>query len=310
MSSRFRLSLDTRYLTLVTRLMREPLVHFLLIGAALFLLFSFMSSPAGDKANRIVVTPGQVEQLAARFKGTWLRPPSKEEIAGLIESYVRDEVYYREATAMGLDKNDGVIRRRMRMKLEFILEDISAQAEPTDEELTAFLQKHRERFQQEAQISFRQVYLNPDKRRDTKGDVKKILARLRGGTKPEAVGDPIMVGYEFELSYESDVERLFGESFARQIVTLVPGDWAGPVISGLGTHLVMVSERKERRMPELAEVRAMVEREWLAQHRQELKDAIYRKFLEGYEVVMEQPKAADYGSGTAVAATPAGGETR
>jgi len=288
----------------IKKTMREPLVHFLLIGAGLFLLFNFTNGPAGDKPNRIVVTPGQVEQMTARFTRTWMRPPTQQEIAGLIESYLRDEIYYREALAMGLDKDDASIRRRMRQKLEFILEDISAQADPTDEALTDFMRKRRDKYRLEAQISFRQVYLNPNQRKDLEGDALKILARLRAGTDPETFGDPILVGHQFDFASESEVERAFGESFVQQILKLEPGDWTGPVLSGLGEHLVMVSDRRDGRMSELAEVRTMVERDWLAQCRKETKDVTFRKLLEGYEVVMEQPTKPDYASGTAVAATP------
>ncbi len=125
-------------------LLREPLVHFILIGAVLFLLFNFTNGPAGDKPNRIVITPGQVEQMEAMFTRSRMRPPTEQEMDGLIESYLRDEIYYREALAMGLDKDDGLIRRRMRQKVEYILEDISAQADPTDE-VSEPLDRHRDR---------------------------------------------------------------------------------------------------------------------------------------------------------------------
>jgi hypothetical protein len=291
-------------------LLREPLVHFILIGAVLFLLFNFTNGPAGDKPNRIVVTLGQVEQMTAMFTRSRMRPPTKQEMDVLIESYLRDEIYYREALAMGLDKDDGLIRRRMRQKLEFILEDISAQAGPTDEVLTAFMQKHIDRYRLEAQISFQQVYLNPDRRKDMVGDAGKMLVRLRAGTDPETLGDPIMVRHKFDLASEREVERAFGKLFARQILKLEPGDWSGPVLSGLGGHLVMVSEQKDGRMPELAEVRTVVERDWQAQRRKELKDITFRKLLEGYEVVMEQPPKPGNASDTAVAATQAKEGTR
>lgn len=294
----------------IKKTIREPLVHFLLIGAVLFLLFNFTNGPAGDKANRIVVTPGQVEQMEAMFTRSRMRPPTEQEMDGLIESYLRDEIYYREALAMGLDKDDGLIRRRMRQKVEYILEDISAQADPTDEVLIAFMQKHIDRYRLEAQISFQQVYLNPDRRKDPVGDARKMLVRLRTGTDPETLGDPIMVRHKFDLAFEREVERAFGESFARQILKLDPGDWSGPVLSGLGGHLVMVSERRNGRMPELAEVRTVVERDWLAQRKKELKDITFRKLLEGYEVVMEQPPKPGNASGTAVAATQAKEGTR
>jgi hypothetical protein len=294
----------------IKKIMREPLVHFLLIGAGLFLLFNFTNGPAGDKPNRIVVTPGRVEQMTARFTRSRMRPPTEQEIAGLIENHLRDEVYYREALAMGLDKDDGLIRRRMRQKVEYILEDISAQADPTDETLTAFMRQRMDKYRVEAQISFQQVYLNPDRRKDMVGDARKMLVRLRAGTDPETLGDTIMVAHKFDSASESEIERAFGESFARQILKLELGDWAGPVISGLGGHLVMISERRDGRMSELAEVRTVVERDWLAQRRKELKDITFRKLLEGYEVVMEQPPKPGNASDTAVAATQAKEGTR
>jgi hypothetical protein len=288
----------------IKKIMREPLVHFLLIGAGLFLLFNFTNGSAGDQPNQIVVTPGQVKQMTANFTRSRMRPPTEQEIAALIQSHLRDEVYYREALAMGLDKGDALIRRRMRQKLEFILEDISAQADPSDEVLTDFMQQHMDRYRLEAQISFRQVYLSPDRRKDMVGDARKMLARLQGGTDPKTLGDPIMVGHKFTFASESEIERAFGKSFVQQILELEPGKWTGPVLSGLGGHLVMVSEWRDGRMPELAEVRTAVERDWLSQRGKELKDITFRKLLEGYEVVMEPPAKLEDGANAAIAATP------
>ena len=294
----------------VKEMIREPLVHFMLIGAGLFLLFSFMNGPGGDRPNRIIVSPGQVEQLVASFSRTWMRPPTEDEIAGLIKEHVRDEVYYREALAMGLDQNDPLIRRRMRQKLEFLLEDLSSQSEPNDELLMAFLKQHPDKFRSEPCVSFRQVYLNPDKRQNLEADAVTMLSDLQAGVKPETLGDPTLCGYKFKSAPQSVIARSFGDAFAQEIVELEPGAWSGPLYSGLGGHLVLVTDRREGRLPELAEIRAEVEREYLAQHRKKLMDVTYRRFLEGYEVVMEQPKEPDYGSNAAVAATPAEVGTR
>jgi len=274
------------------RLAREPLAHFLLIGAALFLFFGLTEGRRGKANNRIVVSPNQVEQLAAQFSRTWMRPPTKEEMAGLIANHVRDEVYYREALAMGLDQNDLIIRRRMRQQLEFILEDLSGEEAPSDEALTAFLGEHPEKFRVEPQISFRQLYLNPGKRKDLAADARIMLASLSQGAAPESVGDPTMIPFEFKQATKTEIVRSFGEEFAQEVVKLAPGNWTGPVYSGLGGHLVLVTERTEGRLPVLAEVRALVEREYLAQRRQELKDKAYSKLLEGYQVIIEAPKAA------------------
>ena len=211
----------------IKNIWREPLVHFLLIGAALFLLFSFTNDPAGDNPNRIVVSPGQVEQLSSNFSRTWLRPPTEDEMAGLVREHVRDEVYYREALAMGLDQNDTLIRRRMRQKMEFILEDLTSESEPNDQVLMTFLQQHPDKFRLEPWVSFRQVYLNPDNHPNLEADARTMMADLRSGAKPEALGDPTLKGYEFSSVPQSVIARSFGNAFAQEIIALEPGDWTG-----------------------------------------------------------------------------------
>ncbi len=289
----------------IKKLWREPLVHFLLIGAALFLFYDLTREQGSEAPNRIVVNSGQVEQLAANFKRTWMRPATEAELAALVENHVREEVFYREALAMGLDQNDPLVRRRMRMKLEFILEDLSSQ-EVTDEVLTTFLQQHPNKFRSEAQVSFQQVYLNPDKREDLATDAKKLLASLNGGAESESVGDPTLVPYEFSLATQSEIARSFGERFAQDVVKLIPGDWTGPVYSPYGGHLLKVSERVEARQPELAEIRAVVEREYLVQRRKEQKNLAYQTLREGYQVTIEPVKSAQGAGGEIIATVQAG----
>ncbi len=285
------------------KLWREPLVHFLAIGAVLFLVFDLTREGGGDASNLVRIDAGQVEQLAAQFQRTWLRPPTEKELAGLIESYVRDEVYYREALAMGLDQNDPQVRRRMRLKLEFLLEDLTAEEPPGDEVLDAYLQQYPDRFRIEPHFSFQQVYLNLDRHQDLAADAEQILTDLRAGVSPETLGDPTMLPYEQTAVSQSGIARAFGKTFAQEVVALEPGVWTGPVYSGLGAHLVLVTELREGRLPELAEVRAEVEREYLAQRRQELKDLAYRKLREGYEVIVEPAKAENGAAGAVAGAT-------
>ena len=286
----------------IKTLVREPLVHFLLIGVGLFLLFHFTNGPAGGKLDRIVVTPSQVEQMEARFSKTWMRPPTQEELAGLIETYVRDEVYYREAVAMGLDRNDPAMRQRMRLKLEFLLEDLGAMQAPGDDVLTAYLQEYQEKFHEEERISFYQVYLNPARRQDLEADAMRLLDRLNRGIPPASVGDSTLVQGEYRLLTQNDVAHQFGEDFARQVTALAPGAWHGPLYSGLGGHLVKVTERQDGRLPELAEIRSQVEREYLAQRRQEMKDIAYERLRENYVVVI-QPPSGEAKTGEVLAAT-------
>ena len=274
-------------MTFIRRVWREPLVHFLLIGAALFVFYDQTREQGSEAPNRIVMSSGQVEQLAANFKRTWMRPATETELTGLIESYVRDEVFYREALAMGLDQSDPVVRQRMRSKLEFILEDLSS-AEVADEVLLAYLQEHPDKFRTQPQVSFQQVYLSPDRRTDLLAEAETVLASLNEGAAPESLGDPTLVPYAFTLATQAEIERSLGESFGREVVELVPSDdWVGPVFSAYGGHLLKVGESVDARLPDLSEIRELVEREYVVERRNEIKDLAYAKLREGYDVTIE-----------------------
>jgi hypothetical protein len=280
------------------RFIREPLLHFLLVGALLFLVFGLRQDPVTDSANRIVVDAGQVEQLSVQFQRTWMRPPTKRELEGLVESHVRDEVYYREAVALGLDKDDPVMRRRMRQKLEFLFEDLTAET-PTEEQLSGYLEENSDYFRIEPRVSFQQLYLNPDNRADPVGDARRLLTSLEEGAAPATSGDPSLLPSELTQASTSEIARTFGREFADEVSQMPPGGWLGPVYSGLGVHVVRVIDREEGRLPELAEVRPVVEREWLANRRQELKDLSYSRLREGYEIILEFPDADGEAGGIA-----------
>ena len=286
-------------------LWREPVVHFLLIGAALFVFYDLTREQGSEAPNRIVLTGGQVEQLAAKFERTWLRPATETELANLIENYVREEVFYREALAMGLDQSDPVVRQRMRLKLEFLLEDLSSE-EVTDEVLLGYLQEHPDTFRTEAQVSFQQLYLNPARRADLEAEADAMLDSLNAGAAPESMGDPTLVPREYELATQGEIERSLGEQFAGDVVELEPSeDWVGPVYSAYGGHLLKVSERVDARLPELAEIRALVEREYLAERRIELKDLAYAKLREGYDVTIEPFESAQGSTSSIISAAEA-----
>jgi hypothetical protein len=286
----------------IRRWLREPLVHFLVIGALLFWGFHFWGG-GGAGTNRIVITPGQIDAMAARFTRTWQRPPTDEELKGLIDDYVREEMATRAAMEMGLDRDDTIIRRRLRQKLEFLAEDAVDAAPPTDAELQAWLNEHPDNFGIEPEIGFFQVYLNPDKRGgDIQEDAQKMLAQLRAAGAPAengTAGDALMLPYGMEPAPLSGVARVFGRQFADHIFQIEPGGWSGPVSSGYGLHLVYVTERREGRMPTLAEVRTMVERDLLTARRKEALSAMYDGMLERYRVTM----APAGKTGTASAAT-------
>jgi hypothetical protein len=219
---------------------------------------------------------------------------------------VRDEVFYREALSMGLDQDDPQVRRRMRLKLEFLLEDLSAAEPPTDEALNDYLQQNPERFRIEPRLTFGQVYLSPDRHPDLAAEAERLLAELRAGASADRLGDPTMLPLEQRGVSKSEVARVFGKTFAEKVTALEPGAWSGPLYSGLGAHLVLVSARAGGRLPELAEVRDLVERDYLADRRLELKDAAYQRLREGYEVLVEPSEAGVDATGAVTAVTEEG----
>ena len=279
------------------KLLMDPLLHFLLIGAALFLVFGLIKGPADNQENRIVISRGDIESLKANFARTWRRPPTEKELSNLVEDQVRDEISYREAVAMGLDQQDRVIRKRLRMKMELLAEDMVGLAPPSDDDLKNFLAAHRDSFRRDAQISFTHIYLNSDKRgADVENDAREMLTELSAAgpdAASDSYGDPIMLPREFTLDYSRDVERVFGKSFSQDLLQVEPGAWAGPVRSSYGLHLVYVQERIAARDPELSEVRQAVEREWTARRRKEVKEEVYKKLRERYTITIDNQKSAE-----------------
>jgi hypothetical protein len=273
------------------RLLREPLLHFLLLGAALFLAYGLLQRSGGVEPTRIVVTLGQIEQLAAGFAKTWQRPPTSEELAGLVRERVREEVYCREALALGLDSDDTVIRRRLRQKMEFVSDDVAAFAEPTEAELEEYLRAHPDAFRVEPRFTFRQVYLDPQQHAaGLANDAARLLAQLeRAGAEADlsTLGDSRMLEPQYADLPASEVGRQFGEPFAKALTGLAPGRWQGPVESGYGVHLVFVRERVEGRLPALAEVREAVRREWDDARRVAANEAFYAELLKRYHVTIE-----------------------
>lgn len=282
------------------QIVREPLVHFLLLGAGLFMAYSLVSKPdSSDGLGKIIVTQGQIEHLVDGFTKAWQRPPTAEELAGLVQDRVREEVYCREAMAMGLDKDDTVIRRRLRQKLEFISEDIATMAEPTDADLNAYFQGHLDKFRIPQRFTFSQVYLNPEKHGENlTRDTVHLLAQLnQAGSKADisVLGDAFLLERQFSAVPDIEVAKQFGEKFAAKLSRLAPGQWQGPVESGYGIHLVLVSERTEGRLPELAEVRASVRQEWANAQRLEANEKFYQNLLKRYTVTIERPESFEGG---------------
>jgi parvulin-like peptidyl-prolyl cis-trans isomerase-like protein len=236
----------------------------------------------------------RVATLADGFTRTWRRPPTAQELQGLVDDYIREEVFYREGRAAGLDRDDVVIRRRVRQKMEFLAEDMTP-AEPSEEELAAYLASHPDRFRTEERLTFHHVFLSASRRGDAmENDAKQLANALALGGAAESVaslGDPFLLGEEFRSLSHNDVARTFGEDFAKQISIVEQGRWHGPIPSGFGLHFVFVDERTPGNLPPLDAVRQAVQKEWLHDRRLEAEQTLYRKLRNRYEIVVEAPPA-------------------
>ena len=273
--------------------LREPLVHFLALGAGLFAIGSISGTDPGPGSTEIIVAQGKIEQLAEGFRRTWQRPPTERELSGLVDDHIKEEVFYREALAMGLEQDDVVIRRRLRQKMEFFTQDLARAADPTETELEQYLDANPDRFRRDGRVSFTQIYFNADRRgKAVMRDAQQLLDEVRGrgpAIDAASLGDPIMLGAEFEDLPEREVASLFGRAFAAGVMTSAAGEWTGPIESGYGLHLVLVRGRSEGSVPPLAEVADEVRREVLAGRQRTLNKEVYERLRERYAVTVDWP---------------------
>ena len=274
-------------------LLREPLLQFTALGGVLFLAWPLVADKVAPPQNRIVITAQQVERATDYFYQTHLRLPDPDELQPLIEDEIQTEVEFREGLALGLDRNDEIIRRRIKQKLEFMTEDVIDQSKPGDAVLQVYLDSHRDQFGAGPIIVFSQIYLDPSRHGDhLAADAEKLLARLNAGDGRLDYGadsDTLPVPNDFEATALPDVTAMFGTDFAAALPKQQAGHWVGPVRSGYGVHLVLVREVKPGKPPELAEVRDQVLREYQAEHRAVANQEAYQKMRAKYAVSIQLP---------------------
>ena len=274
---------------MLEKLIKEPLIHFLILGALLFALNNVVSdSSSTDADNSIVISDTEVEWMQSTWNKKWSRQPTDDELQGLIESYIREEVLYREGLAMGLDEDDTIIRRRLATKMEFLAKDIGQIVEPTEAELNDYFKANIDRYMEPSMISFSHIYFNLDNRDNALGDAQIVLEKLR---KNETVsvddwqlGDPFMLHYEYGLKTQAEVMQLFGSTFSDKVFEMQAGGWQGPVESGYGMHLVYIKEVVASREPSLDEVRDKVKNDLISQRRTDSFDAFYKSLRDKYEI--------------------------
>ncbi len=273
--------------------LKEPLLHFLLLGALLFGLYSLVNPEEASIAdNRIVVSAGDIERLSANWANKRIRLPTEAELAMLVDSYIREEVYYREALALGLDQNDTILRRRMVQKMEFLTNDLADLSQPDEAALNQYFLTNSGKYELPARISFTHIYFSFDKHGERIfDDAGKALDEIRLSDVPVSrapdMGDSFMLPYDFDAEDSFEIARIFGQDFAQRIVQIEAGTWQGPIESGYGLHLVWINKKVEARLPKLATVIDKVRTDWMFEQRQMINKEVYERFLKRYEVVVE-----------------------
>jgi hypothetical protein len=295
------------------RWLREPLLHFLAAGLTLFVAGHLLDSDrrASDQLSRIELTEDDLRRLDVVWTAQWGRPPSPDERRNLVEDRIREEVLYREALALGLDRGDTIVKRRLAQKIQFLAEDVSGLRDPSDAELRAWFAQNGAPFALPGRMSFRHLYFSFDKRGDQAREAaRRALETLRG--QPSAavagasLGDPFMFPDSYGERTAEDVARVFGTAFTEALFQLAPGAWQGPIESGFGWHLVRVESVAAGRVPPFEEVEPAVRAAWIDAQRVESRRRAYDAMRARYQVVLPSAgtKAASAGGAPLMERSP------
>ena len=281
------------------RFFREPLIHFLLIGAVLFGLYGFTQAGrmAAAPSQEIRLTLDELAQLTLLYQAQWRRLPTPQELERMVETKIQQEILYREALAMGLDKDDEIVKRRMAQKMQFLAEDVAAAREPTSAELKDWFEKHSASFAEPPRLSFRHLYFSPDQRgTHAREDAAKALAKLAGqpvdAKLAGSLADPFMFQDYYRDRAPDYLGKEFGPQFAMALTKLAPGSWQGPVESGFGWHLVFVDTAIPGRVPAFEEIESEVKTAWLSEQKALAWQTAYKEMRARYVVLLPVPPEA------------------
>lgn len=263
----------------------QPLFHFLVIGAAIFAFSVWRGDAVEPRNENILVTVSDVERLASLWQQTWKRVPTEEELQALVRDHIKEEVYYREALALGLDINDTVIRRRLRQKMEFLSNDQAELLEPSEGDLETYFKQNKAKYQASDLFYFQQVYFNSSSNQD----FQELLNSLNLNKETIISGDAISLPKELNNADQATIERVFGAVFFESLNTSESGKWIGPVESGFGTHLVLINKREVAQAPQLSDVMDKVKRDWRSEQRARYAQDEYEKLRSKYQIDIENP---------------------
>lgn len=270
-------------------LMKDPFVHFIVLGALIFVFFAIRGESGGPVDREVVVSSDDVARLETLWQSQYSRPPTTSERAAMIDNHIREEVLYREAMSLDLADDDIIVRRRLVQKFLFLSEDLMEVTTPADAELDAWYEENQARYLVSPQTSFRHVYLSAEKRGEAaKSDAVVMVARLqRDDGAWRAHGDPFMLQREYAARKENQIAELFGSGFARRLADLEEGVWAGPVRSAYGWHAVKILKRAPQSLPFLEDIRGEALADYKAEKMGEANRAFYEAVRARYSVILE-----------------------
>jgi hypothetical protein len=282
--------------SLLRRLLSEPLVQFLCAGILIFAAHTLLH---GDEEFRgtgiVVISEGRIRQISEGYKLLSGRPPTPAELEGLVEDFIDEEIAYQEAVALGLDADDTVVRRRMRQKLEFLVEDMEAISEPTEKDLVDWLEAHPDRFQIPARMAFEHALASLDKHGAASETVarEKLDALRNDGASAASISDRSLLPQAVPLTTLDGVSTLFGRDFATRLFDLRDEGWAGPVASSFGYHAVRITRREPARTPDLDEIRPQVRTDWIDSRRKETRKSYESRMRSRYRVTIDWPEGME-----------------
>ena len=267
----------------VKRILSEPLLHFIVMGATVFFAYSNLnsSSEVPQSENRIVVTLQEVSTLASRFEGTWQRPPTSAELDRLIETHIRDRILISEALALSMDQDDPIINRRLVQKMDFLMQSVAGAATASEQELETYYAKNKQTYATLPMIAFEQVYFGeaPDP-----VAFNSALASLAKGTDPTRLGQETMLPARIKLSPAPTIDGMFGDGFFELVSKQSSGDWYGPVRSGFGVHIVRVTDQMASIIPEFEAVRSQLETDYATSMASRLSQNLFDEMRKRYEI--------------------------
>jgi peptidyl-prolyl cis-trans isomerase C len=285
-----------RSLSIVKRWLREPLLHFLLIGLLLYGVYAYINRGriGIESPRQIVLSLDELATMTGYFESQWHRPPTPQEFQAMVEDKIKEEVLYREGLVMGLDKGDTIVKRRMAQKMQFLAEDVAAAHEPSTAELKTWFGKNTNKFALPSRYSFRHVYFSPDKRGpNAHDDATKALAGIAGQPEDSPLIGSAADRFMFQDYYgdraPSAIAKEFGPQFAVALEKLKPGSWQGPIESGFGWHLVFVDTVIPGRIPAFEEVESEVKTAWLGEQKAQAWQKAYQMMRAKYTVFLPAP---------------------